>query len=51
MRKSKFNNSLIMDVVKRVAAGFAVPDIWRELCISIETFSSGEPNTAALPCR
>jgi putative transposase len=27
MRKSKFTDSQIMDAVKRVEAGFAVPDI------------------------
>ncbi len=31
MRKSKFTDSQIMDAVKRVEAGFAVPDICREL--------------------
>ena len=29
MRKSKFTDSQIMDAVKRVEAGFAVPDICR----------------------
>ena len=38
MRKSKFTDSQIMDAVKRVAAGFAVPDICRELGISTATF-------------
>jgi len=38
MRKSKFTDSQIMDAVKRVEAGFAVPDIYRELGISTATF-------------
>ena len=38
MRKSKFTDSQITDAVKRVEAGFAVPDIFRELGISTATF-------------
>ena len=38
MRKSKFADSQIVDAVKRVEAGFAVPDICRELGISTATF-------------
>ena len=38
MRKSKFTDSQIMDAVKRVEAGFGVPDICRELGISTATF-------------
>jgi putative transposase len=38
MRKSKFTDSQIMDAVKRVEAGFAVPYICRELGISTATF-------------
>lgn len=38
MRKSKFTDSQIMDACKRVEAGFAVPDICRELGISTATF-------------
>jgi len=38
MRKSKFTDSQIMDAVKRVEAGFAVPDICRELGVSTATF-------------
>ena len=38
MRKSKFTDSQIMEAVKRVEAGFAVPDICRELGISNATF-------------
>jgi putative transposase len=38
MRKSKFTDSQIMDAVKRVEAGFGVPDICRELVISTATF-------------
>ena len=37
MRRSKFNDSQIMDAVKRVEAGFAVPHICRELGISTAT--------------
>ncbi len=38
MRKPKFTDSQIMDAVKRVEAGFTVPDICRELGISMATF-------------
>jgi putative transposase len=39
MMKSKFTDSqMIMDAVKRVEAGFAMPDICRELGISTATF-------------
>ena len=38
MRKSKFTDSQIMDAVKRVEAGFAVPDICRDLGVSTATF-------------
>jgi putative transposase len=38
MAKSKFNDSQIMDAVTRVEAGFAVPDICRELGISTAAF-------------
>jgi putative transposase len=38
MRKSKFTDSQIMDAVKRVEAGYAVPDICRDLAISTATF-------------
>ena len=38
MRKSKFTDSQIMDAVKRVEAGFSVPDICREMGISTATF-------------
>jgi transposase-like protein len=38
MRKSKFTDSQIMDAVKRVEAGFAVPDICRELGVGTATF-------------
>ena len=38
MRKSKFTESQFMDAVKRVEAGFAVPDICRDLGISTATF-------------
>ena len=38
MRKSKFTDSQIKDAVKRVEAGFGVPDNCRELGISTATF-------------
>jgi putative transposase len=38
MRKSKFTDSQIMDAVKRVEAGFSVPDICRDLGINPTTF-------------
>ena len=37
MKRSKFTNSQIIDSVKRVEAGIAVPDICRELGISTST--------------
>jgi putative transposase len=38
MKKSRFTDSQILDAVKRVEAGFAVPDICRELGVSTATF-------------
>ena len=38
MRKSKFTDSQIMDALKRVEMGCAVPDICRELGISTAPF-------------
>ena len=38
MKNSKFTDSQIKDAVKKVEAGFAVPDIGRELGISTATF-------------
>ena len=38
MKRSKFTDSQIIDSVKRVEAGIAVPDICRELVISTATF-------------
>ena len=38
MRKSKFTDSQIMDAVKRVEAGFAVPDLCLDLGVSTATF-------------
>jgi putative transposase len=38
MKRSKFTNSQIMDALKRVDAGLAVPDVCRELGISSATF-------------
>ena len=38
MKKSRFTDSQILDAVKRVEAGFAVPDVCRELGVSTATF-------------
>ena len=38
MKRSKFTDSQIMDALKRVDAGLAVPDVCRELGISSTTF-------------
>ena len=38
MKRSKFTDSQIMDALKRVDAGLAVPDVCRELGISSVTF-------------
>ena len=38
MKRSKFTDSQIMEALKRVDAGLAVPDICRELGISSATF-------------
>jgi len=38
MKRSKFTDSQIMEALKRVDAGLAVPDICRELGISTATF-------------
>ena len=38
MRKSKFTDSQVMDALKRVDAGLAVPVLCRELGISSATF-------------
>ena len=38
MKRSKFTNSQIMDALKRVDAGLAVPEVCRELGISSATF-------------
>jgi len=37
MKKSRFTDSQILDAVKRVEAGFAVPDICRGLGVSTAT--------------
>ena len=37
MKRSKFTDSQIMDALKRVDAGLAVPDVCRELGISSAT--------------
>jgi putative transposase len=38
MKKSRFSDSQIMDALKRVEAGLTVPDVCRELGISVATF-------------
>ena len=38
MKRSKLTDSQIMDALKRVDAGLAVPDVCRELGISSATF-------------
>ena len=38
MKKSRFTDSQILDAIKRVEAGMAVPDLCRELGISTATF-------------
>jgi putative transposase len=38
MKRSKFTDSQIMETLKRVDAGLAVPEICRELGISTATF-------------
>ncbi len=38
MKRSKFTDSQIMEALKRVDAGFAVPEICRELGLSTATF-------------
>lgn len=38
MKRSKFTDAQIIEAIKRVEAGFAVPDLCRELGISTATF-------------
>jgi putative transposase len=38
MKKSKFTDSQIIEALKRVEAGLAVPDLCREIGISTATF-------------
>ncbi len=38
MKKSKFTDSQIMAALKKVEAGIAVPDLCRQLGISVATF-------------
>ena len=38
MKRSKFSDSQIMDALKRVDVGLAVPEVCRELGISTATF-------------
>ena len=44
MKKSRFTDSQILDALKRVEAGFAVPDICRELGVSTATFYKWRSN-------
>lgn len=39
MRKSKFTDSQIMEALKRVDAGLAVPELCRELAIALYVLS------------
>jgi len=41
MKRSKFTDSQIMEALKRVDAGLAVPEICRELGISTALFING----------
>ena len=38
MKKSRFTDSQIMDALKRVEVGLSVPEVCRELGISVATF-------------
>ncbi len=38
MKKSRFSDSQIMDALKRVEVGLSVPEVCRELGISVATF-------------
>ena len=38
MKRSKFSDSQIIEALNRVEAGLAVPDLCRELGISVATF-------------
>ena len=38
MKRSKFSDSQIIETLKRVEAGIGVPDLCRELGISVATF-------------
>ena len=38
MKKSRFTDSQILDALKRVEAGLSVPEVCRELGISVATF-------------
>ena len=38
MKKSRYTDSQIMDALKRVEAGLTVPDLCRELGVSVATF-------------
>jgi putative transposase len=44
MKKSRYTDSQIMDALKRVEAGLAVPDLCRELGVSVATFYKWRSN-------
>ena len=46
MKRSKFTDSQIMDALKRVDAGLAVPEVCRELGISTATFYKWRASSA-----
>ena len=45
MKRSKFTDSQIMDALKRVDAGLAVPEVCRELALALPPSINGVPNT------
>ena len=51
MKKSRFTDSQIIEAIKRVEAGLAVPELCRELGISSATFYSGVRSMAAWTYR
>ncbi len=51
MKKSRFTDSQIMDALKRVEAGLAVPDLCRELGISRQRSTNGARSTVAWTFR
>jgi len=47
MKKSRFTDNQIIEALKRVEAGLAVPEIYRELGSARRRFTNGARNTAA----